>query len=108
MPPMLGPGHAADRSSRSVRRPIGARRTIWDSKANNHNAMFDKNGRVWLAAAVRGSHNPDFCKKGQHPSVRQAVPAEGDASRTVDPRSEDRKYTFVDLCFTTHHRAVRL
>ena len=27
---------------------------IWNTKANNHNAMFDKKGRVWLAASVRG------------------------------------------------------
>ena len=25
---------------------------IWDTKANNHNAMFDGKGRVWLAATV--------------------------------------------------------
>src|SRR2546428_103609 len=42
---------------------------IWSQRANNHNGMFDKKGRVWFAAAVRGIENPAFCKKGsEHPS----------------------------------------
>jgi hypothetical protein len=24
--------------------------------------MFDKQGRIWLAATVRGMDNPDWCK----------------------------------------------
>jgi len=28
---------------------------IWNTKANNHNAMFDGKGRVWLAATIRGA-----------------------------------------------------
>src|SRR5438132_13980691 len=31
---------------------------IWSQRANNHNGMFDKSGRVWFAAAVRGFDNP--------------------------------------------------
>ncbi len=27
---------------------------IWETRANNHNSMFDRTGRLWLAAAVRG------------------------------------------------------
>ena len=27
---------------------------IWSQRANNHNGMFDGQGRVWFAAAVRG------------------------------------------------------
>ena len=42
---------------------------IWNTKANNHNAMFDKKGRVWLAASVRGMDNPAFCKKA--PVIRR-------------------------------------
>src|SRR5260221_13329062 len=33
---------------------------IWNQRANNHNGMFDKNGRGWVAAAVRGFDNPTF------------------------------------------------
>ncbi len=46
-------------------------RKLWDTKANQHNAMFDKKGRVWLAAGVRGIDNPAWCKKGsEHPSAK--------------------------------------
>src|SRR5262245_6761759 len=44
---------------------------IWSQRANNHNGMFDKRGRAWFAAAVRGIENPAFCKKGsEHPSAK--------------------------------------
>ena len=34
--------------------PYWGNEQVWKSKANNHNGMFDRNGRVWFAAAVRG------------------------------------------------------
>ena len=41
------------------------------SKANMHNPMMDRQGRVWFTAAIRGRDNPDFCKKGSdHPSAK--------------------------------------
>ena len=40
-------------------------------EVTNHNAMFDNKGLVWLAAAIRGPINPDFCKQGSsHPSAK--------------------------------------
>jgi hypothetical protein len=100
MPPMLGPGHAA------MEKPLGPSpywgdEAIWDSRVNNHNAMFDKDGRVWLAAAVRGSHNPDYCVK-DHPSAKLFPLKETHRGLAIlDPKT--LKYTFVDVCFTTHH-----
>ena len=38
---------------------------IWDTKANNHNSMFDKKGRVWFAATVARSEET-------RPSARRA------------------------------------
>jgi hypothetical protein len=76
---------------------------IWSTKANNHNAMFDKKGRVWLAATIRGADNPAFCKKGSgHPSAK-AMPLDqsGRQVAILDPKT--MKYTFVDTCFSTHH-----
>jgi hypothetical protein len=102
MPESLGPGHAAaiDPIQPS---PYWGNEKLWDTRANNHNAMFDKQGRVWLAASVRGRNNPDFCKKGSsHPSAK-VFPLE-QSSRQVavlDPKT--MKYTFVDTCFGTHH-----
>jgi hypothetical protein len=76
---------------------------VWTSKANNHNGMFDRNGRVWFAAAVRGPDNPAFCKKGSdHPSAK-AFPTERSNRHLamLDPKT--MKYTFIDTCFGTHH-----
>jgi hypothetical protein len=76
---------------------------IWSQRANNHNGMFDKNGRVWFAAAVRGIDNSAFCKKGSdHPSAK-VFPLEqsGRQVAMLDPKT--MKYSFIDTCFGTHH-----
>ena len=76
---------------------------IWSQRANNHNGMFDKQGRVWFAAAVRGIENPAFCKQGSdHPSAK-AFPLDrsGRQVSMLDPKT--MKYSFVDTCFGTHH-----
>ncbi len=76
---------------------------IWSQRANNHNSMFDKKGRVWLAAAVRGIENPAYCRKGSdHPSAK-AFPLErsGRQVTVFDPKTQ--KYSFIDTCFGTHH-----
>jgi hypothetical protein len=83
--------------------PYWGTERVWTSKANNHNGMFDRKGRVWFAAAVRGSSNPAFCKKGSdHPSAK-AFPVERSNRHLsiLDPKT--MKYTFVDTCFGTHH-----
>jgi hypothetical protein len=101
-PESLGPGHAASDKPLQPSPYWGDTKT-WDTKANNHNAMLDRQGRVWLAATVRAPGNPDFCKKGsEHPSAKM-VPIER-ANRhlaILDPGT--MKYTFVDTCFNTHH-----
>src|SRR5947209_8830142 len=76
---------------------------IWSQRANNHNSMLDKKGRVWLAAAVRGIENPAYCGKGSdHPSAK-AFPLErsGRQVTVFDPKTQ--KYSFIDTCFGTHH-----
>jgi len=102
MPESLGPGHAASVKPLQSS-PYWGDEKIWDTRANNHNAMFDKKGRVWIAASVRGRDNPAFCKKGSdHPSAK-VFPLE-QSSRQVavlDPKT--MKYSFVDTCFGTHH-----
>jgi hypothetical protein len=83
--------------------PYWGNEQVWTSKANNHNGMFDRKGRVWLAAAIRGPNNPVFCKKGSdHPSAK-AFPVErtGRNLALLDPKT--MKYTFIDTCFGTHH-----
>ena len=101
-PEALGPGHAA---SDKVLMPSAywGDEKIWNSKANNHNSMFDKDGRVWLAATLRAPSNPDFCKKGSdHPSAKLFPLERSNRQVTIlDPKTN--KYSFVDTCFQTHH-----
>ena len=102
MPLSLGPGHAAALDALQPSPYWGTER-IWDTRANNHNSMFGRDGRLWLAASIRANENPAFCKQGStHPSA-QAFPMER-ATRHVtmlDPKT--KKYTFIDTCFSTHH-----
>jgi hypothetical protein len=101
-PEALGPGHAA-LAKPMAPSPYWGDEKIWDTKANNHNGMFDRQGRVWFAATVRGPNNPDFCKQGSdHPSAR-LFPLErtNRALTRLDPQT--MQYTFVDTCFQTHH-----
>jgi len=102
MPESLGPGHAASIKPLQASAYWGDEK-LWDTRANNHNAMFDDKGRVWIAAAVRGMGNPAFCKKGSdHPSAK-AFPLDSSPRQVamLDPKT--MKYTFVDTCFGTHH-----
>ena len=102
MPVSLGPGHAGAIKPTAPSAYWGED-VLWDTRANNHNAMFDDKGRLWIAANVRGLANPDFCRKGsEHPSAK-VFPLE-QSSRQVamlDPKT--MKYSFLDTCFGTHH-----
>jgi len=101
-PEALGPGHAAQ-AKLMAPSPYWGDEKIWDTKANNHNAMFDKKGRVWMAATLRGMDNPAFCKKGSdHPSAK-VFPLERSARQVTVLDPTTMKYTFVDTCFGTHH-----
>ncbi len=100
--PALGPGHAA---SDTIMQPSAywGSEVIWDTRTNNHNAMFDRHGRVWFAARGREARNPSFCQKGSdHPSAKVfPVPNSNRQLSVLDPKT--MKYTFIDTCFQTHH-----
>jgi hypothetical protein len=83
--------------------PYWGEEKIWSQRANNHNGMFDRKGRVWFAAAVRGIENPAFCRKGSdHPSAKVfPLDRSGRQVSMLDPRT--MKYSFIDTCFGTHH-----
>src|SRR5665213_4061361 len=102
MPESLGPGHAASVKPLQPSAYWGDRK-LWDTRANNHNSMFDEKGRLWLSATVRGMDNPAFCKQGSdHPSAK-AFPLEKSARQVamLDPKT--MKYSFINTCFATHH-----
>src|SRR5690349_19816782 len=104
MPEMLGPPvHGSAAMKPLAASAYWGEEKIWDSKANNHNSMFDKNGRLWLTASVRGIDNPAFCKKGSDHLSAKAFPIErsGRQAAMLDPKT--MKYTFIDTCFGTHH-----
>ena len=88
MPVSLGPGHAGAIKPTQPS-PYWGDAVLWDTRANQHNAMFDKKGRLWLAATVRGMDNPAWCKKGSEHPVRQGVPARSFAAPGRDARSQD-------------------
>jgi hypothetical protein len=98
----LGPGHAASNTLLQTSAYWGSE-VIWDTRTNNHNAMFDRKGRVWFAARGRGANNPSFCQKGSdHPSAKKfPLPKSNRQLSVLDPKT--MKYTFVDTCFQTHH-----
>jgi hypothetical protein len=98
----LGPGHAASIKP-AAPSPYWGDRQLWDTRANQHNAMFDDKGRVWLAATIRDRPNPAWCKKGSdHPSAKVfPLDMSSRQAAVLDPKT--MKYEFVDTCFGTHH-----
>jgi hypothetical protein len=76
---------------------------IWDSQANAHNPMFDRAGRVWYTARIRGPDNPEFCRAGSdHPSARLS-PTQRSGRQLAVYIPETGDYRFIDTCYSTHH-----
>ena len=101
-PEALGPGHAAMEKPMQPSPYWGEEKT-WDSRINNHNSMFGRDGRLWLAAAVRGPNNPAFCRKGsEHPSAK-VTPLERNNRQVAVLDTKTMKYTPIDTCFGSHH-----
>ena len=102
MPLNLGPGHAAALDPLQASAYWGMER-IWETRVNNHNSMFGRDGRLWLAASVRGAENPAFCKAGSdHPSAK-AFPMDRAVRHIAMLDLKTKKYTFVETCYSTHH-----
>ena len=102
MPLNLGPGHAAALDPVQPSPYWGSER-IWETRVNNHNSMFGRDGRLWLAASVRGNDNPAWCRAGSdHPSAK-AFPMDRAVRHVamLDPKT--MKYTFIETCYSTHH-----
>ena len=84
--------------------PYWGTELIWDTKTNNHNAMFDRHGRVWFAARGRDSHESRLLPEGlatiRRPRRSRCRTRTG-SCRCWIPKT--MKYTFIDTCFQTHH-----
>src|SRR5256714_9400034 len=102
MPLALGPGNAGSVKILQSSAYWGEE-NIWDSKANNHNSMLDRKGRIWLAATGHKPDNPDFCKKGsKHPSAVE-FPLNSTNRRVTMYDPKTGKYTAYQTCFGSHH-----
>ena len=102
MPVSLGPGHAGSVKPAAASAYWGDQ-VLWDTRANNHNAMMGKDGRVWLAATVRGMDNPDWCKKGSNNEYAKVFPIEKSPRQAAVLNLKTKEYKFIDTCFGTHH-----
>jgi hypothetical protein len=102
MPLALGPGNAG---AIKILQPSAywGEENIWNSRSNNHNAMFDRQGRVWLAATGHTNINPDFCKKGSsHPSAKE-FPIDRINRRVTMYDPKTKQYHALQTCFGSHH-----
>ena len=90
-PEALGPGHAASAEPLQPSAYWGAEK-IWDTRANNHNSMFDRRGRLWLAATGHPPANPDFCRRGSsHPATTRSGPAAAAPSSAGSTRASSTR-----------------
>ena len=88
MPYSLGPGYAGELKPLAPSAYWGNEQ-IWDTHINNHNSMIDGKGRLWLAAAVRGVKDPDFCGKDSDLTSAKLFPL--DAEPAPDRRCSIRR-----------------
>jgi hypothetical protein len=103
MPLSLGvPTHAGDVKPTQPSAYWGDR-VLWDTRANNHNAMYGKDGRIWLSATVRGVDNPAWCKKGSDNPYAKVFPLDKSPRQAAVVDLKTKKYEFIDTCFGTHH-----
>ncbi len=102
MPESLGPGHAATLKPEQPSAYWGNQK-IWTNHVNNHNSMFDEEGRLWLSAAGRAPANPDYCKQGSELVSATLFPLAQSHRQLamLDPKT--KKFTYIKTCFETHH-----
>ncbi len=76
---------------------------IWDSHTTNHNLIFDETGKLWFAARVRPTANPDWCKAGSDLDSAKLVPINESVRHlsVYDPKTQ--KFQLIETCFSTQH-----
>jgi len=102
MPLSLGPGHIAALKPLMPSAYWGDE-AIWNQRINNHNSMIGRDGRLWLAAAVRGPNDPDFCKAGSDIPSAKLFPLDKSMREIAVYNPKTADYQFIDTCFGTHH-----
>jgi hypothetical protein len=102
VPEAFGPGHAA------IEKPLAASaywgmQQIWDTKFDNHNDMFDAQGRLWLTGTNHAPGTPAFCRKGSDNPYAKAFPIDANERQVAMYDPKTKKFTFIDTCYGTHH-----
>jgi hypothetical protein len=83
--------------------PYWGKEPIWSSKANVHSLMMDSKGRVWTASTVRAPADPAFCRQGSTDPSALLFPLDKSSRQASVYDPETRKFTTIDLCFSTQH-----
>jgi streptogramin lyase len=91
--------------------PYFGREQVWNSDANTHSNVIDREGRVYFTAQLRPPNDiPVYCGQGSQLRSAQLYPLtqkhdgffQNSRQVTVfDPGT--KKFTFIDTCFGTQH-----
>jgi hypothetical protein len=102
VPEALGPGHAADLKPMAASAYWGMAQN-WDTRFNNHNDMFDGQGRVWMTGTNHAPGTPAYCKEGSDNPYAKVDPIDKNERQLAvyDPKTQ--KFAFADTCYGTHH-----
>ncbi len=101
-PEALGPGHAAELKPIAPSAYWGMKQ-VWDTRFNNHNDMFDGQGRLWLTGTDHAPGTPAYCRAGSDNAYAKLDPINGNERQLVMYDPKTKKFTFIDTCFGTHH-----
>lgn len=102
LPPALGPGHADGKEPLAASAYWGMKQ-IHDSKINNHNDMFDAEGRLWLTGTNHLPGTPAYCREGSDNPYAKYFPIATNERQLVMYEPKSKKWTFIDTCFGSHH-----
>ena len=84
--------------------PFWDNEKIWLSAAQPRSSAVDQQGRAWIAAKIRGSEQPAFCKTGSTNKFARYFPMDKPSGKQVafyDPKS--KKVAAIDTCFSADH-----
>jgi hypothetical protein len=101
-PEALGLGHAAEAKPIAPSAYWGMEQ-IWDTKFDNHNSMFDSEGRVWMTGTNHAPGTPAFCREGSDNPYAKVFPIDKNERQLAVYDPKTRKFTFIDTCYGTHH-----
>jgi len=76
---------------------------LWTSKTSPHSVMMDSQARVWVTSVGRPADNPAFCKEGSQNSSAKLYPLARSSRQVSFYDQKTKKFTVVDLCFSTLH-----